>query len=306
MAAPFFVQFAGPLDIPASVAGFRHWGDDLFDRWDGRTLVRTVPGPDGDDVAFACTVVGGIQQPAVRVDVEDEAYGPLVERTVRGMFVLAHEPLAALARVDPVVARLDASHPGVRPVLTTGLFKALVRAISTQQVNLRWAATTRARLAVAFGRRHTVAGHEVYSLDPRRLAGVPPPELRALQFTTRKAEYIVGTAAAVANGTLAVDHLRTLPDDDVIARIVRVRGLGVWTAEWVLARTLGRPRVVAGDLGVRREVGRAYLGGAFPSEREVRSCTAHWGEAAGVAQQLLLYGGAVSAGLSPDVPAAIL
>jgi len=66
-------------------------------------------------------------------------------------------------------------------------------------------------------------------------------------------------------------------------------GIGRWTAEWLLARTLGRPRVVAGDLGVRKAVGAAYLDGRMPSEAEVRAATAHWGPAAGVAQQLLLH-----------------
>ena len=74
-----------------------------------------------------------------------------------------------------------------------------------------------------------------------------------------------------------------------MARLVVFPGIGRWTAEWLLARTLGRPRVVAGDLGVRKAVGAAYLEGRMPSEAEVRAVTAHWGPAAGVAQQLLLH-----------------
>jgi DNA-3-methyladenine glycosylase II len=74
-----------------------------------------------------------------------------------------------------------------------------------------------------------------------------------------------------------------------VARLVAFPGIGRWTAEWLLARTLGRPRVVAGDLGVRKAVGAAYLDGRMPSEAEVRAVTGHWGPAAGVAQQLLLH-----------------
>jgi DNA-3-methyladenine glycosylase II len=74
-----------------------------------------------------------------------------------------------------------------------------------------------------------------------------------------------------------------------VERLVAFPGIGRWTAEWLLARTLGRPRVVAGDLGVRKAVGAAYLAGRMPSEAEVRAVTAHWGAAAGVAQQLLLH-----------------
>src|SRR5207249_6715844 len=113
---------------------------------------------------------------------------------------------------------------------------------------------------------------------------------RALQFTTRKAEYIVALATAVARGRLDLAALRDRPDAEVIACLTACRGLGRWTAEWFLARALGRPRVVAGDLGVRKAVGAAYGHGNTPSEAEVRELTAHWGAAAGVAQQLLLHG----------------
>jgi DNA-3-methyladenine glycosylase II len=161
-------------------------------------------------------------------------------------------------------------------------------------VNLRWAATTRARLAEAFGAHHEVAGHVVYSLDAARFAGLTVDAIRALQFTTRKAEYIVAAAEAIASGRLGLARLAELSDEEVIAALEGLRGIGRWTAEWILARTLGRPRVVAGDLAVRKAVGMAYLGmppkGPLPSEEEVRRATAHWGPSAGVAQQLLLQG----------------
>jgi len=136
----------------------------------------------------------------------------------------------------------------------------------------------------------------VYSLNPTRIAAVDVVEIRALQFTTRKAEYIVGVAKEIASGKLAADQLAPLSDGEVIDRLSSLRGVGRWTAEWVLARLLGRPRVVAGDLGVRKAVGLAYLptpddrGLALPSEVEVRAVTAHWGPSAGVAQALMLHG----------------
>lgn len=84
-------------------------------------------------------------------------------------------------------------------------------------------------------------------------------------------------AAAVATGALDLEALCQQPDAEVIACLTACRGLGRWTAEWFLARTLGRPRVVTGDLGVRKAVGAAYLNGRLPSETEVRELTAHWG-----------------------------
>jgi DNA-3-methyladenine glycosylase II len=157
-------------------------------------------------------------------------------------------------------------------------------------VNLRWAAITRRRLAEAFGKRYAVGGQVVYALDPERMARVDPVEIRALQFTMSKAVCIVATARAVVGGSgLTASELSSLDDEDAIERLIKIRGIGRWSADWVLARTLGRPRVVASDLGVRKAVGLAYLSTSTPTEAEVRAATAHWGRSAGVAQALVLH-----------------
>ncbi len=278
----------GPLDIPGSLELFRRSGDDLIDRWDGTTLVRTLRG-GGHTVAYTATPGGTLARPAIAVTVERPEDLPLVVEQVRRTFVPAPPEYGDLLATDPVIAGLEARYPGVRPARQFDLFGALVRGISAQQVNLRWAVTTRRRLAEAFGERHEVAGHVVYTLPAELLAAVHPAELRALQFTTRKAEYIVHAAQAVAEGRVTVEQLAALADDEVIARLTALRGIGRWTAEWILARTLGRPTVVAGDLGVRKAVGLAYCATPLPSEAEVRRATAHWGPSAGVAQQLLLH-----------------
>ncbi|MGQ4808482.1 hypothetical protein NKDENANG_01865 [Candidatus Entotheonellaceae bacterium PAL068K] len=283
----FAVHWCVPLDIPASVEEFRRPGEDLIDRWDGRVVVRTAR-LEGMVVPYVCQVTGAIEAATVEVTVGHEADAAGVEAVVRGMFVTATEPLAALVSADPVIARLDRQFPGVRPVLQTDLFTALIRSISAQQVNLAWAATTRRRLVEAFGTQHRLGHYRVFSLEAERLASAKVAELRALQFTTRKAECITTLAGAVADGSLGLEELRGALDTEVIRRLTALRGIGRWTAEWFLARALGRPCVAAGDLGVRKAIGAVYLQGRMPSEAEVRECTAHWGAAAGVAQQLVL------------------
>jgi DNA-3-methyladenine glycosylase II len=287
---PYFtVDLPGPIDVPACLEMFRRNGDDLIDRWDGTHLVRTIS-VNGRSVAYSCTVTGTLERPTLRVIAEDCSSRAQVEAAVRSTFVLPPAEFAGLLTADPVVARLNALFPGVRPVLQHDLLAGIIRCISAQQVNLRWAATTRRRLAEAFGQSHVVDGHTVYSLSPDRLASADPAEIRALQFTSRKAEYIVVAAQAVASGAIGIAGLRELSDEEVVSRLTALRGIGLWTAEWILARTLGRPRVVAGDLGVRKAVGLAYLGAPLPTEQEVRAATAHWEPSAGVAQQLLLHG----------------
>jgi DNA-3-methyladenine glycosylase II len=284
----FELKLPGPLDFASSLEIFRRSGDDMLDRWDGQWLVRSTTDESGTH-PYACQFFGNIDQPVMRVVIREAAERGVVEGALRATFLpLVHE-FEQLCTADPLIAHLALRHRGFRPVLQADLLTALVRCISAQQVNLKWAATVRRCLAETFGREHQVGAHKLYSLEPERLAALQIAEIRALQFTTRKAEYVINAARAVAHGDLKIADLAGLPDDEVIARVTAIRGLGLWTAEWVLARTLGRPRVSAGDLGVRKAVGIAYLGGAMTIPEEVRRATAHWGRAAGLAQALLLH-----------------
>jgi DNA-3-methyladenine glycosylase II len=286
--ASFELELRGPLDPRASLEMFRRSGDDLLDRWDGRTLLRTIA-IDGRTVAFATAFAGTRARPTIRVTIDDGEHAEPIRAAVRATFVPPPRHFAELRRTDPFLARLEAHYRGFRPVLQLNLLGALVRCISAQQVNLRWASETRRRLAERFGDQHTVDGASVYSLSAERLANAAPAEIRTLQFTNRKAEYIVAVAQAIACGQVSLERLAALSDAAVIDELVALRGIGLWTAEWILARTLGRPRVVAGDLGVRKAVGIAYRKGVMPSEDEVRDLTAHWRVSAAHAQALLLH-----------------
>jgi DNA-3-methyladenine glycosylase II len=280
------LELPAPLDLAGSLEPFRRWGDDLLDRFDGQRLLRTVPSRRGV-VAFAATVDGPPQTPALVVEVAAAEQLQAAASAVQGMFVQAS--LVTLARRDPVIRALEARFRGVRPVLQFDLLPSLVRSITAQQINLRWAAVVRSRIATSYGSEHQVAGASVWSLDPDRLAAAAVSDLRALQLTLRKSASLIACARAVAGGELSMASLDALDDESVVERLVALPGIGRWSAEWFLARTLGRPRVVAGDLGVRKAVGIAYAQGRMPSEPEVRQLTGHWGSSAGVAQQLLLH-----------------
>ncbi|HEY7122884.1 MAG TPA: hypothetical protein VH540_02930 [Ktedonobacterales bacterium] len=284
----FSVALPGPIDMPLSLEFLRSNGDDLLDRWDGTHLIRTLI-TEGQTIAYVCRPGGTREAPVLHVTLEQEPQRQVIEKTIMATFVAAPAEFADLLARDPIVAQLDARYPGLRTVRQFDLLGALVRCISAQQVNLRWATTTRRRLAEAFGEKHTFGEHFVYSLKQERLAGATVAEIRALQFTNRKAEYIICAAEAIASGRLSLEALTALPDEEVISQLTTLRGIGRWTAEWILARTLGRPCVVAGDLGVRKVIGLAYLGTKLPPEETVRQTTAHWGASANVAQTLLLH-----------------
>jgi DNA-3-methyladenine glycosylase II len=286
--ATFEVELEGPLDLISSLEIFRRSGDDLIDRFDGERITRTT-NTGGGTIPYACRIAGDVEQPRLIMTITDARDRTQVESVVRGTFLPLTLEFTELCAEDPRVGRLAQLHRGFRPVMQSDLLIALVRCISAQQVNLKWASTVRGRLAKSFGIRHSVGEHVVYSLDARRIAALEVADIRALQLTNRKSEYVINAARAIVNGELSIETLSALSDDEVIARITAIRGLGLWTAEWILARTLGRPRISAFDLGVRKAIGKAYFDGRMPSPVEVREATAHWGKASAMAQGLLLH-----------------
>lgn len=289
----FEVGLAGPIDLPASLLPLGRWGDDGIDRWDGRRLLRTAfVGGSHQPTAYAAIAIGSVARPRLVVTVASAAPGAELAGAVAETFAVtagAREALAELAEEDAPIGAIAARYAGLVPVLYRDPLAALVRSISAQQVNLRWAAEIRRRLAVTFGRRHEVAGEQVHSLEPEPLAHAPVEQLRALQLTTAKSVSVIACARAAVEGRLRLTDLEALDDDALIAQLTALPGIGRWSAEWFLARTLGRPRVVAGDLGVRKAIGRLYLEGRLPTEEEVRRLTGHWGAAASLAQALALH-----------------
>lgn len=202
---------------------------------------------------------------------------------------LPRQPLTELAAADEVVASLVRRFPGHRPPFVSDPFESLVTSVTAQQVNLTWALTTRRRLVERYGEQHELDGVAAYSFPrPEVIAGADLAEIQEMQFTTRKAEYIVGIAQATAAGYL--DGLGDLGDESAIRHLVAVRGVGRWTAEWLLARCLGRPNIiVAGDLGVRKAVSFSYRASDhILDETVVRDIAEPWGDATNLTVHLLL------------------
>ncbi len=238
-----------PFDFELSTERFRAFGPDLANLWDDGALHRVV----GNREVRIEAANGG-----VRVEPLDAETRPVVRKLVGAEFEL--EPFYAWARREPVLRRLTRVLAGLRPPLAPEPFESLVTSITAQQVSLHAAFAIRNRLIERFGRR---VGQTYSFPTPQRLRRASSEELVALGFSGRKAEYVLGLVA----GPLDLDGLAALPDEEVKERLVSIRGLGEWTADWFLARHLARPRAwPAGDLGLRKAV-MAF----FPEAGDVRA-----------------------------------
>jgi DNA-3-methyladenine glycosylase II len=188
------------------------------------------------------------------VDVEplDAETEPVVRTLLGLVFELA--PFYTWSAGDDVLAEASRRLVGFRPSLAPDPFEMLVGAITAQQVSLFAAGAIRNRMTERFGAQVGVA----WSFPTRdALAAATEQELVALGFSRRKAEYTIGLARA----DIDLHELAALPDDEVKARLVALRGIGEWTVDWFLARHLARPNAWPwGDLALRKAVANLYGG----------------------------------------------
>jgi DNA-3-methyladenine glycosylase II len=286
----------GPLDAAATLARYHLWGEDPANRLDG-DVFRRVLRVDGRLLPYEVRWSGGVDDARLSITVPDAA-GPDIERAVTGevrrIFGLDFD-LAGfyrLAKGDRALAPLVEPLYGLRPTLAPTPLEMLVGSITAQQVNLSFAFACRARLVRRWGTPVRVAGGDVYAFpDAAALAGARLREIRALKYSTRKAEYIRDLARAVVGGTVDLDALACAPTADVIERLTGLRGLGRWTADWFLARCCGRGDVCpAGDLAVRKAFEHYYGRGRAFSEDGIRRRARAWGDYQNLAVHYLLAG----------------
>lgn len=148
-------------------------------------------------------------------------------------------------------------------------YGALVRSIVGQQLSVLAARAIYGRLTERFhGRAPT----------PQEILADEPEELRAAAGLSRaKVGFLRSLAEHVLSGELELERLDELQDDAVIAELVAVKGLGVWTAHMFLMFQLERPDVLAvGDLGIRRAAERAYGLGELPAPAELERIAEPW------------------------------
>jgi len=246
-----FLAVPGPFDFALSTERFRVFGVDLATVWHEGGLHRVV---DGREVRIEAAPGG--------VDVEP--LDPETEPVARALLGLAFdlEPFYAWAEADEVLAAATDRFRGFRPTLAPDPFEMLVAAITSQQVSLFSALAVRNRLVERFGMQIG----SVWAFPPReRIAMATEDEIAAVGFSRRKAEYTIG----LARSDLDLHDLAALPDDEVKGRLVALRGLGEWTADWFLARHLARPNAWPWrDLALRKAVADLYGGLDVQEARE--------------------------------------
>jgi len=172
------------------------------------------------------------------------------------------------------IAKIFEQHKGTPIVLEFDLYNCLVKCIIHQQLNLAFAHRLTTRFVKKFG--YEVEGVWFYP-KPEVVAGLQYEELRDLQFSGRKAEYLIDTSRLIAEGKLNLAELANQSDEEILKNLIKIRGIGPWTVQSLLLSGLGRPNLFPkADIGIQRAIQHHFNLEKKPSHDEMDQYSEQW------------------------------
>lgn len=175
-----------------------------------------------------------------------------------------------LKKADPVLASVidRAGKCTLEPRVEGTHFDYVVRAIVYQQLSGKAASTIHGRFLELLDKKKPA---------PAQILEIAEPDLRKVGLSGQKAKYIRSVAEQTHSGQLAIEQLHELSDEDIIAALTQIKGVGVWTAQMFLMFRLGRPDVLPiGDLGIQKGVQLAYGLRKLPKPDRVQKIGKKW------------------------------
>ena len=250
-----------PFRLDLTVWALRRRPDNAVDTWDGRTYRRALE-LEGRAIEIAAVQAGSSIAPRLTVTLTGTDLDRRAEEAARAALarLLGLEAdLSTFYRLgerDPLLRPLAARFRGLKPPRFPTLFECVINAIACQQLTLTVGIRLLNRLAKAHGTTPDDGALHAFPA-PTRLAGLAPETLRPLGFSGAKSRSIIELATGISAGTLDLSAIERLDDREALQALLRLRGVGRWTAEYALLRGLGRLHVFPGDdVGARNNLAR--------------------------------------------------
>ena len=258
--ASFAMEPVPPFDFDLTagyITYFRNrYATDVFESSVYRRLLRLR----GGLALISVRSTGTIDAPMLEAEVQSDALDEemIVEARESAAWLLGSDddlgPFYHMAENDPYLPPVVNGMHGLHIPHTATAYEALVLAILGQQISTHVARMLRNLITETYGESMTVDGRDYSAFpSPESLAAAGVEGLRDIKFSRRKAEYISDISRQVASGDLDLESLRHQPADDVVKSLTSIRGIGPWTAHWLLIRALGYPDGFPhGDLAMER------------------------------------------------------
>jgi DNA-3-methyladenine glycosylase II len=255
----FVVTPHPPFRLDLTAWTLRRRPVNRLDRWDGETYRRVLRLVSGQAEMAVISTGRSEESPSLYVKVTGDRLDPGAEETVRrllGWSLGLNEDLQGFyetARMDSTLGALAERFRGVKPPRFHSVFEALVNGIACQQLSLTVCIHIVNRIVETYGAGLSGGDGAFHAFPrPEDVVDVEEERLRAVGITHHKARSLAGIARAAVEGSLDIEDLAALPNEHVVQRLRQLRGIGPWTADYVLLRGLGRLDVFpAGDVGAR-------------------------------------------------------
>lgn len=199
-------------------------------------------------------------------------------------------------KLDPVLFKLIEILRGLNSPTTPTFFEALTTSIIDQQISLKVANSMKNRMIKKFGNMLTLNGDVYYGYPgPEILYKLEDDDLRGCGLSYRKASYIIGFSRDLMEGKFDLDGLKNLPTDKIVDELLKIRGVGLWTAEMAVLRGLHRLNSLpADDVGIKRIVSHYYHDDEPISRDDLLLTAKKWGRWRGLAVYYLIVGDIMS------------
>lgn len=285
----FSIKPVPPFRLDLTVWTLRRRASNLIDRWDGEHYRRVLV-LKNSPVEVAVVQSGPANGAQIHVTLTGSRIFPetkmLAIQSLERLLGLRidltefYQLSATDTKLGPLVKRFRGAKP---PRLPT-LFEALVNAIACQQMSLSLGIILLSRLAEKFGLAMESAGGTAHAFPrPEDVMDLEPGDFRELGFSLQKGRAIIALARACVEGEIQLAKLESLDNPSIVNQLLELRGIGRWSAEYVLLRGLGRLNIYPGDdVGARNNLKR-WLNLRKPLDYEsVRRITKRWQPYAGL------------------------
>ncbi|MDN4074231.1 DNA-3-methyladenine glycosylase family protein [Fictibacillus terranigra] len=187
-------------------------------------------------------------------------------------------PFYQLAKQDHILNHIVHGREGLRMIGVPDLFEAMAWSIMGQQVSLHVAYLLKKRLVERYGESVVCEGKEYWTFpEPGIIAKLTKEDLLSLKFTNRKAEYLLGVADIIATGQLKKTALQQMPLPVMEKSLIAIRGIGSWSANYVMMRCLRHPDAFpAADVGLHNALKKVIGSHSKPSLSEIMEWSEKW------------------------------
>lgn len=188
------------------------------------------------------------------------------------------QPFYDLAYRDEILKKVVLAYKGLRIIAVEELFEALSWSIMGQQISLHVAYGLKQKLVTTYG-ESIVHDNIEYWLFPtaQQIASLKVEDLRKLSFTQRKAEYIIGVAELIATCQLNKEQLLMMSLEEMETRLTAIRGIGKWSANYVIMRCLRHPDAFPlADVGLHNALKKVLIRTEKPSLAEIEDWAKNW------------------------------